>query len=149
MSNRLVKRSSVLFIALCLATPAFAGTYTDAVSRCFANSTTGKDRIDLARWVFANMALHPDVVNISAITLDKREEINKAAGTLFNRLLANDCNKEIKESIKFEDQAALKVAFESLGRLAMQELTSNPSVGSGFSGLEKFVDLKKLKDALQ
>lgn len=139
----------VLGLAFGTSTPSLAGPYADAIGQCFANSTTGKDRIELARWVFASMALHPDVVSSSAITPEKRESINKSTGELFNRLLADNCSKEIKEAVKFEGQAALKSAFESLGKLAMQELISNPAVGAGFSGFEKYVDMKKLKKALE
>lgn len=129
--NALIKLS-VLFLALCTSTPSLAGPYADAIGQCFANSTTGKDRIELARWVFASMALHPDVVSSPAITPEKRESINKSTGALFNRLLSENCTKEVKEAVKFEGQAALKSAFESLGKLAMQELMSNPAVDAGF-----------------
>ena len=142
-------RLFALSLALGVTTPALAGPYADAIGQCFANSTTGKDRIELARWVFASMALHPDVVSSSAITPQKREAINQSTGALFNRLLAESCTKEVKEAVKFEGQAALKTAFESLGKLAMQELMSNPAVGAGFSGFEKYVDMKKLKKALE
>lgn len=138
-----------LGLALGISTPSLAGPYADAIGQCFANSTTGKDRIELARWVFSSMALHPDVVSSSAITPEKRESINQSTGELFNRLLAESCAKEVKAAVKFEGQAALKSAFESLGKLAMQELMSNPAVGAGFSGFEKYVDMKKLKKALE
>lgn len=146
--NALIKLT-VLLLALGTSTPSLAGPYADAIGQCFANSTTGKDRIELARWVFASMALHPDVVSSSSITSQKREAINRTTGALFNRLLAENCAKEVKEAVKFEGQGALKTAFESLGKLAMQELMSNPAVGAGFSGFEKYVDMKKVKKALE
>lgn len=146
--NALIKLS-MLLLALGTSTPSLAGPYADAIGQCFANSTTGKDRIELARWVFASMALHPDVVSSSAITPQNREAINQSTGALFNRLLAESCSKEVKDAFKFEGQTALKTAFESLGKLAMQELMSNPAVGAGFSGFEKYVDMKKLKKALE
>ncbi len=140
---------SVFLLTLGSSTSLFAGPYADAIGQCFANSTTGKDRIELARWIFSSMALHPDVVSSSAITPQKREAINQSTGALFNRLMAENCTKEVKEAIKFEGQGALKTAFESLGKLAMQELMSNPAVGAGFSGFEKYVDMPKLKKALE
>ncbi|MHB8914272.1 MAG: hypothetical protein ACYC4K_00500 [Thiobacillus sp.] len=146
--NALIKLC-VLMLTIGASTPSLAGPYADAIGQCFANSTTGKDRIELARWVFASMALHPDVVSSSSITPQKREAINQSTGALFNRLLAESCAKEVKEAVKFEGQAALKTAFESLGKLAMQELMSNPAVGAGFSGFEKYVDMKKVKKALE
>lgn len=149
MKKKALIKMSVLLLAMGTSTPSLAGPYADAIGQCFANSTTGKDRIELARWVFSSMALHPDVAGSSAITPEKRESINQSTGALFNRLLAENCTKEVKEAVKFEGQAALKSAFESLGKLAMQELMSNPAVGAGFSGFEKYVDMKKLKKALE
>ncbi len=149
MKNCIGKKASALLVVLCISTPSWAGAYADAMGQCFANSTTGKDRIELAKWVFASMALHPDVVSISAITPAKREAINVATGALFSRLLINDCKKEVKNAFKFEGQASLKAAFESLGKLAMLELMSNPAVGEGFSGLEKYIDIKMLKSTLE
>ena len=95
------------------------------------------------------MALHPDMAGITAITPAKREEINKAGGEVFNRLMTEACAKELKDAIKFEDQTAVKAAFESLGKLAMQEIMSNPAVSAGFSGIDKYVDLKKIKRKLE
>lgn len=149
MKTKVMIKLTVLWLALGISTPSFAGPYADAIGQCFANSTTGKDRIELARWVFSSMALHPDVVSSSAITPQKREAINQSTGALFNRLLAESCTKEVREAVKFEGQGALKTAFESLGKLAMQELMSNPAVGAGFSGFEKYVDMPKLKKALE
>lgn len=147
--KKVLIKTCLLGFALSISAPSQAGQYADAIGQCLANSTTGKDRIDLARWVFASMALHPDVISSSAITTEKREAINKSTGALFNRLLADNCNKEIKEAVKLEGQGAVRSAFESLGKLAMQELMSNPAVGAGFSGFEKYVDMKKLKKALE
>ena len=146
--NTLIKLC-VLLLTMGSSTSSLAGPYADAIGQCFANSTTGKDRIELARWIFSSMALHPDVVSSSAITPQKREAINQSTGALFSRLMAENCTKEVKEAIKFEGQGALKTAFESLGKLAMQELMSNPAVGAGFSGFEKYVDMPKLKKALE
>jgi hypothetical protein len=143
-----VKITSAVLFSLC-ATSALAGPYADAIGQCFANATTGKERIELAKWVFVNIALHPEVAGISAIAPEKREEINKATGAVFNRLLTDACAKEVKDAIKFGDQTALKTAFESLGKLAMQEIMNNAAVGSGFSGLEKFIDTKKIKRTLE
>ena len=137
-----------LLVPFGISTSTHAGPYADAIGQCFANSTTGKDRMELARWVFASMALHPDVASNTTITPQKREAINQSTGALSNRLLAENCTKEVKEAIKFEGQGALKTAFESLGKLAMQELMSHPAVGTGFSGFEKYVDMKKVKKAL-
>lgn len=149
MKNTFGAQILILLAGLILAAPSFAEGNSEIIGRCLANSTTGKDRIDLARWVFASMALHPEVMNISAITVAKREEINRTAGTVFERLLTDSCRKEVKEAYKTGDQMAIKAAFESLGRLAMQELIGNPAVEGNLASLVKFVDRKKLGALVQ
>lgn len=143
-------KSLVLLIPLLFTSVAYAGPAADAVGTCLANSTTGKDRVNLARWVFAAMTKHPEVSNISNLAPEKLEEINMTNGKLLTRLLSVDCRNEIKIATDLEDPAALRAAFESLGRLAMQELMSNPAVGAEFTtGLSKYVDMKKIQDALK
>lgn len=103
------------------------------IGQCFANSTTGKDRIELGAVGFCQHGFAPRCgQQFCCHSREKRVHY-----------------KEVKEAVKFEGQAALKSAFESLGKLAIQELMSNPAVGAGFSGFEKYVDMKKLKKALE
>lgn len=145
-----VGKSLLLLLPLCFASLSYAGPAADAVGACLANSTTGKDRVNLARWVFAAMTKHPEVSNISNLAPEKLEEINMTNGKLLTRLLSEDCRNEIKIATDLEDPAAIKSAFESLGRLAMLELMSNPAVGAEFtSGLSKYVDMKKIQEALK
>lgn len=132
-----------------LSTPihAYAGTYTDAMTRCFANSTTGKDRTDLARMFFSVMALHPDMADIASISPDQREAINKSGALVYNKLMLDVCNKELKGAVQFEGETAAKVGYEFLGKLAMQELMSNQNVVAGLYGAGKYINAKKIQDA--
>lgn len=138
-------RNMALLLAI-LGTPslAYSGTFTDAMTHCLADSTTGKDRIDLARMMFSVIALHPDLTDIASILPDKRDNIYKSSGLIYNRLMGEVCNKELKAAIQFEGEAAAKAGYEFLGKLAMQELISNPSVTSGFSDAGKHIDTKKI-----
>jgi 23S rRNA C2498 (ribose-2'-O)-methylase RlmM len=150
MTNKIFKKTLVFSITLFFASSVYAGPSADILSTCLANSTTGKDRINLARWVFAAMATHPEVASISNVTPEKLDGINKTNGELYTRLLTVDCNKEVREAVKLENSEALRVAFESLGRLAMQELMGNPVVNAQFtSGQEKYLDMKKIKASLE
>lgn len=149
----LIRKSTyllTLLFPLLYVSPVYAGPAADAVGSCLANSTTGRDRVNLARWVFTAMTKHPEVSNISNLSAEKREEINMLNGKLLTRLLSTDCRNEIKIATELEDPAALRSAFESLGRLAMQELMSNQAVSEEFtSGLSQYVDMKKIQDALK
>jgi hypothetical protein len=128
----------------------FAGPSIDALTSCLANSTTGKDRVNLAKLIFVAISAHPDVGKIANISTSNIEEINKVNADLFTRLLVTDCNEETKLAMKLENTAALRSAFESLGRLAMIELMGNQNVANGFTtGIEKYTDKEKLKKAFE
>ena len=127
------------------ATTASAGPYTDDMSKCLVSSTSADDRTNLVRWIFANAALHPDVANISTVTIDQRTTMNQAAGELFDRLLTVSCRKQTREALRYEGPAAIQLSFQVLGQVAMGTLMSHPSVGQGFSEFAKFVDEKKIE----
>jgi hypothetical protein len=143
-----MKKIYVLLLASFLALPAYAGPYADALTQCLSSATTGKDRKDLAKWFVAVMSLHPEIAGLTMIPPEKRESINKTTGALYTRLMTEDCGKELKAVIKNEGRAAAGVGFEFLGRLAMQELISNPNVSGGISGIEKYVDQEKIRKTL-
>ncbi|MEQ1600867.1 MAG: hypothetical protein HOP04_11870 [Methylophilaceae bacterium] len=139
-----MKNTALLLAMLSTPIAAYSGTFTDAMTRCLANSTTGKDRIDLARMMFSVMALHPDLTDIASILPDKRDAIYKSSGLIYNKLMGDVCSKELKVAIQFEGETAAKAGFEFLGKLAMQELMSNPNVTAGFSDAGKYIDTKKI-----
>ena len=146
MLKFIIKIMALMFLCVGLS---HAGTSSDELSTCLTNSTSGKDRINLARWVFAGMAAHPEVANIANVIPEKKDEINKTMANLLTRLIAEDCKKEINITVKNDSQAALKLAFESLGRMAMLELMSNKSVSEEFDSMDKYVDKEKIKAAMQ
>jgi len=136
-----------LVIVLPISNPAFADSYSDAMATCLADSTTGKDRKDLARWMFAIMTLHPEVANIATISTEDREAAHKTAGLLLNRLLLDNCKKEFVASVK-NDSDATKASFEALGRMAMQELMVDPNVAKGMTNFIKYIDLQSLRETM-
>jgi hypothetical protein len=139
----------VFVFAVCLAPTSGAAAPAEALSQCFANSTTGKDRIALAQWIFSGMALHPETAKLAVITPEQRQEINMAMGTLVTRLLTDACVNEFREATRAEGPTAVNAAFGVLGGLAMRELTSDPTVAAGAVAFQKYIDTKKLRDCLQ
>jgi|APMI01.1.fsa_nt_gi hypothetical protein len=136
----------VLAAALSSTSSAWAGLYSDDMARCLVASTSAKDKTDLVRWIFANAALHPDVASISSMSPDQREDINKAAGLMLNRLLTDTCRSQTQAALKYEGALAMQTSFQVLGQVAMQELMRNPAVGQGFGGIGKYVDEEMLKE---
>ena len=128
--------------------PACATGYSDAVNTCLSDSTNGKDRKALARWIFLGLASHPEIHNFSNATDATLDQANQEVGNLFTRLVTMDCAKEYKALAMHEETQSVIKSFEFLGRLAMQEIMSNPAVTSSIGGFEKYVDKAKISAVL-
>lgn len=127
--------------------PAIAGTATDALITCVADNTTGKDRKDLARWVFVAMTAHPEIQPFSHVTEANRDELDKTVAALATRLLTESCRTEAKAAMEKEGSGSFNAAFGALGKLAMQELMSDPSVNLSFTRYAKYLDKAKFDSA--
>ncbi len=126
---------------------AWAGPATDALSTCLTDSTTGKDRKELARWVYAGMSAHPEIRNLSKVTGEARDGFDRGMADILTRLLTESCNSEAARALEDEGATSFEIAFGSVGKLAMQELMSNPEVEAAFGGYEKYVDPAKFEAA--
>ncbi len=116
----------------------------DALGTCLADQTSGKDRKDLARWVFVGMAGHPEMARYSKVDAKSVEEESRQMGAMVSRLLGESCAKEYKETVKSRGGLGLQAAFETLGRLAMQELIADTNVKANMAQFERYVDRSKL-----
>jgi hypothetical protein len=143
-AHRLIAAAFVATLAL----PTHAGPYQVALGSCMADRTTGKDRKELAQWMFSAMAAHPSMRNLSNIDLETRRGIDQAMGRLVTRLVTEDCAKEARELIDKEGGPALGGAFEALGRTAMQELMSDRGVAAAVGAFDAHLDKAKVAAAL-
>jgi hypothetical protein len=142
-------KNILLILIMCLSsTHTYAGEYSEKLNRCFADSTTGRDRTQLAQWVFTGMAAHPDMAKLTSISSEVRDSGNKAVGLLFTHLFAETCTEELKAAMQYEGESVLRGGFEFLGKLAMQELMTNPQVSAAFNGPEKYIDQNRLRAAM-
>jgi hypothetical protein len=127
-----------------------AGLYSDSLARCLISNTSATDKTNLVRWVFATMALHPAVSDLSpALSESKKDELSRMTGTLFERLLTDDCRTETQEALMYEGPLAMQTSFEVLGQAAMQGLMTHSSVIAGLSDLNKYIDETKLLELAQ
>ena len=138
---------AVFTALLAFATFAHASPQVEALGRCVADSTTGKDRKDLARWLFVAMSAHPEMKSLANVPGDAVEEVSRVAGALFTRLLADSCPAQVKAAVQSGGGAAIQAAFNVLGQLAMQELMTDKDVAGTMAILERHLDKQKL-DAL-
>jgi hypothetical protein len=125
---------------------ASAGPYGDTLGKCLVEATTAAEKATLVRWMFATMALHPDVQSISAVTPEQRTGLTKQTAELFQRLLTETCRTQAREAVRYEGASTLQSSFSLLGQVAVRELFANPKVAAGLAELSKYVDEKKLKE---
>ena len=122
----------------------------DALKTCVADNTSGKDRKDLAKWIFFAMAAHPEMkpyaeANLSAAA----DESSQKVAALVTRLLTASCRSEVRAVVKTgQGTQAVKVAFEGLGQLAMQELTADKAVQGAMGQFAHYVDESRLNQLL-
>ena len=138
--------AAALTSLLLLSNGAFAGPYTDDLSRCLVASTTQADRVALARWMVIAFSAHPSVAPLSAVKPADIEIANAEIGDLFMKLLTDSCREKTKVALKFEGPAAIQLSFQVLGQVAGAELASNPSVQARMTGAAKHIDVAKLKE---
>lgn len=124
--------------------PAAAGPSTDALAACLADNTTGKDRKDMARWVFVGMSAHPEIRGLSNVTTREKDDLDKLMAALMTRLMTENCPAQARVAMQNEGTAAFQAAFGVIGKLAMQELMTSPDVNSSFSRYAKYIDQKKM-----
>jgi hypothetical protein len=116
---------------------------------CLADNTSGKDRKDLARWIFLAIGAHPENKPfLTNGTGQVTDDANKATAALFMRLLTDTCAAQTKAAVQVGGPQVIQAAFSELGKLAMQELMANPDVSAAMSALAKYVDQQKLAAVL-
>jgi hypothetical protein len=95
------------------------------------------------------MTAHPELRELSSVNPTTRGETYQSFAAIFTRLLSENCPREARAVIKTEGGEALGKAFESLGRLAIQELMTNTEVQGAIGAFEKFVDRPKVESVLR
>lgn len=122
----------------------------EALRTCLMDSTSGKDRKDLVKWIFFAMAAHPELKQYAAAgTVTAADEGSRRMGALVSRLLTVSCANETKAVMKSgEAGRSMEVAFEGLGKIAMQELMAEKSVQDSMGVFMRYFDQKALNDLL-
>ena len=135
-------------LSLGIATPAAAGPATDTLSTCLVQHTSPADRQVLVRWIFAAMASHPDVKDMSAVRPEVARKLNQDTGALFQELIVVRCRAETTAAFAADGQAAINGAFEVLGKVATQGLMGDPKVNAFISEMAANLDPAKLAEVL-
>ncbi|MDH5356261.1 MAG: hypothetical protein OEY09_17600 [Gammaproteobacteria bacterium] len=126
-----------------------AGVYSDALGKCFIDSTTSKDRNILIVWIFSAASQHPVVKDILTVSEDKLESANRDFADLTMKLLTVDCKTETEKAIEYEGNKSLEESFNVFGQVAGRELFSSPHVAAAMAGYAKHLDSSKLEEMLK
>jgi hypothetical protein len=133
--------ATAVLIGICLnVSPCAAGPYTDTLSMCLVKHTSEADKTALVKWIFATIALHPEVESMAAVSFEQRDALNEQFAFLVQNLLTNSCRTETSEALKYEGNGAIEGAFNVLGQVATRELFTNSAVMEGMAEMGKFLD---------
>lgn len=138
-----------LLFAAAATMPADAGPRSDVLAKCLLRSASEDDQIQLMRWMFSVLSLHPDIRDLAAVSDEARDEITATAAALFQRLMTVDCRTEVVESLRYEGLLAFQNSFKTLGEMAARGLLSAPDVGKAMSGLGEKFDKEKLAELMK
>lgn len=128
--------------------PAIAGPYSDDLSKCLVRSTGDAEKRTLVKWIFAAVALHPEVADISSVTPAQRTEMTRNTAKIFEKLLADSCRTEVQQAVQYEGPQTIGSSFQVLGQVAARELFSNPNVAANMADLGKYIDQKRIAEAM-
>src|SRR3569623_1186067 len=106
---------AVAAFALSVVTPSYAGPATDDLSLCLADNTTGKDRKDLAKWMFVAMSAHPELKSLGNISDADRSQADRTTAAIFTRLLTQSCVEQTKRAYAIDGADSFKNSFGALG----------------------------------
>lgn len=125
-----------------------AGKASDELGLCFADSTTGKDRKELARWIFVAMSAHPSIRDLSIANELTRSDADKYMAKLVTQLLSDSCVAQARATVQTEGNEGVVKAFRALGEMAMREIMSNPDVLASIGSYVQYLDKQKIDKAL-
>ena len=141
-----MKKYLYLILLLIIATNPIT-TYANQASQklgvCLVDSLNGKERKELAKWIYFGMSTHSTIKPYSKATQKDFDNMNKYVGALITRLLTTNCPVIANKALKESGSSALEFAFGVLGKVAMQELMTEPGVTKALGAFEKYLDRDK------
>ncbi|HNI72944.1 MAG TPA: hypothetical protein PLX65_05380, partial [Accumulibacter sp.] len=99
--------------------------------------------------IYLAMSAHPEIGVLGKASPTDAENAQRTTANLFTRLIAEQCPSEMNAVMQSEGMEGAKIAFEYLGRMAMQELMTNPDVSASLSGFTRYIDKEKIERAFR
>jgi hypothetical protein len=139
----------ILFALLLLISPLFCHAQAPAVlGKCIVENVSGKERKDLARWVFLAMAAHPETKQFSSAPPAASEDAARAIGILFTRLLTEVCVKEAQEAAQGGGPPVVPSTIQFLAQIGVQELMTDKATLATLSTFSQFADRERIDRAI-
>ena len=138
----------ILMLLWTIAPGSQAGPYTDALSECLVQSTSGEDKLKLVKWMFTSMSLHPAVADLAEVDEATRAVANEEMAALLTNLLEERCLDQARTAIDNEGAFALQSSFAILGQVAANDLFSHPNVAAGLANLGQYLASDELDRTL-
>ncbi len=144
--NKLIK-AGILLLASFISMPSLAQGSTEAFATCLADSLNGKERKELAKWIFLSMTVHPNLKEYSTASAKDRDTSDQYVAKLITRLVTESCPAEMRTARK-TDPLAIQRGFEFVGQVAMQEIMTNQETLEALTGYAAYLDQDAIADAL-
>ncbi|MED5526319.1 hypothetical protein [Gallaecimonas pentaromativorans] len=125
--------------------PVLAADASANLGQCLIDSLNGRERKQLAQWIFFAMSKHPDIQQYAKVSAQDITLSNKSTGALITRLLTEDCPAQASAALK-TSPTAWQGAFQMVGQVAMQELMTNPDVSAAVTGYTQYLDMDKIRE---
>ena len=132
--------SAAPFLVLVSPQPGYAQDPAQAFGQCLVMNTTGRERIDLMRWIVFGYATHPSVSDIISLPEDTLNTADQAVARLFEDLVTQRCLPEARSAIAAVGPQAFEIAFTALGEIAAIETMNDPGVQARMSAFTAYID---------
>jgi len=133
--------------AVAMSNKAVAANETNILANCLIDSLNGKERKQLAKWVFLAIAAHPEIETLSNASSKDRQQSDQTVGQLITRLLTENCPTELVKANN-ADPMAINHAFELVGKVAMQELMNHQATMEALTNYVNYTDQAKINTLL-
>ncbi|MEO8543839.1 MAG: hypothetical protein ABJA49_10405 [Betaproteobacteria bacterium] len=133
-------RQIALASVLAVFTPFTHAQVPAVLGKCIVENMSPSDRQDIARWVFASMAVHPEVKQLSAQNAQATQDAARKMGTIFTRLLRDICPNEFREAAGAGGPPVVSSAINFFTQIGIQELMTNKVVLATHASFGQYAD---------
>lgn len=113
---------------------------SEALGKCLVGRSTGNDRMLVAQWMGASLAMSPAMKGVVSVDAAKKDQIDREMAKLFTRLTTVDCRAEMAVLIRNRDAHGIEAGSGRLGEMAMRELMQDPAAMAALIAYARYID---------